>query len=188
MPEDIRPYKDGFPIIAIIVADFYPEIADNLLNAALQTLTRAGIAEKDIVTLRVPGAFEVPFAAELAHRRLKPRAIITLGAVIRGETPHFDYVCRACVDGLQKMNSPGPSALNSEDRPCCPVLFGILTVDNRNQASARSTPLAQLDPSRPASNKGAETAEAALRMIRLVDGTGPGLPARLVESEQGGSW
>lgn len=135
--------------IAIAVADFYPEITDNLLTAAVTTLAAGGVERDRLNIFRVPGAFELPWAVKQIIQDAKQvDAVIALGAVIRGETPHFDYICSECARGLQSL------ALDH----LIPVLFGVLTTENHEQATIRSAPLSD-------TNKGSQVAEAALKMV-----------------------
>lgn len=110
--------------IAIIASEFNGEIVDKLLQDARQTLLAHQVENMTII--RVPGAFEIPFAARLAAP--SHDAIIALGAVIRGETPHFDYVCQGCVEGINRViHDTG-----------VPVAFGILTTNTVLQAMERA--------------------------------------------------
>lgn len=128
--------------LAIVAASWHEEIMNGLLSGALRGAADAGIAEPTV--LRVPGAFELPVAAA----RLAPHvdAVVALGVVIRGGTPHFDYVCQAATDGLTQV-----SVLTGK-----PVGFGVLTCDNEQQALDRAgLPGSQED-------KGHEATTAAL--------------------------
>ncbi len=134
--------------ITVIVTSWHPEITDGLLAGAERALKAAG---NDVYTVvRVPGAFELPLAAQWAAED-GAEAIIALGVVIRGETPHFDYVCQAATEGLNRVQ------LDSG----VPVGFGLLTVDTEQQALDR----AGLANSKE--DKGAEAVEAAVQMARL---------------------
>ena len=134
--------------ITVIVTSWHPEITDGLLAGAERALKAAG---NDVYTVvRVPGAFELPLAAQWAAED-GAEAIIALGVVIRGETPHFDYVCQAATEGLNRIQ------LDSG----VPVGFGLLTVDTEQQALDR----AGLANSKE--DKGAEAVEAAVQMARL---------------------
>jgi 6,7-dimethyl-8-ribityllumazine synthase len=132
---------------AIVVARFNSAITDKLLAGACEALTRAG-AESHRV-FRVPGAFELPFAAKKLAQRGGFDAIIALGAVIRGETPHFDYVAGEAARGLQQVG------LDTG----VPVIFGVLTTDTWEQAEARA--------GGSAGNKGADAARTAIEMARF---------------------
>ncbi len=135
--------------IGIVVSRFNKPITINLLQGALETLRSHSVAEEEIVTVWVPGAFEVPFMAMKLAKTGTFDAIICLGAVIRGETPHFDYVAGEAAAGVAR------TALETG----IPVIFGILTTDTVSQALERS------DLS--GDNKGRYAAEAALEMIDL---------------------
>ena len=123
---------------------------ESLLEGALDTLRRHGVADKDILIVRVPGAFELPLAVKKLAARDDCDAVIALGAVIRGGTPHFEYVAGECVKGL------GQVSLDSGK----PVTFGVLTVDSIEQAIERS--------GTKAGNKGAEAAITAVEMVSLI--------------------
>jgi len=124
--------------------------SSSLLEGALDTLRRHGVADKDILIVRVPGAFELPLAVKKLASRDDCDAVIALGAVIRGGTPHFEYVAGECVKGL------GQVSLDSGK----PVTFGVLTVDSIEQAIERS--------GTKAGNKGAEAAITAVEMVSLL--------------------
>jgi len=125
-------------------------VVDSLLEGALDTLRRHGVADKDIQIVKVPGAFELPLAVQRIAAKDDCDAVIALGAVIRGGTPHFDYVAGECVTGL------GQVSLNASK----PVTFGVLTVDSIEQAIERS--------GTKAGNKGEEAAATAIEMVSLL--------------------
>lgn len=125
-------------------------ITDSLLKGALETLARHGVASDKITVVKVPGAFELPLAAKKVADSGKADAIIALGAVIRGGTPHFDYVCSECTKGL------GQVSMSSG----LPVAFGVLTTDSIEQAIERA--------GTKAGNKGEEAAVTALEMVSLL--------------------
>ncbi len=135
---------------AIVVARFNSFVVESLLAGALDTLQRHGISDKDITIVRVPGAFEMPLAVKKVARSGNYDAIIALGAVIRGGTPHFEYVAGECVKGIAHVS------LDSN----VPVAFGVLTVDSIEQAIERS--------GTKAGNKGAEATLSALEMVSLL--------------------
>jgi len=136
--------------IGIVVARFNSFIAERLLEGALDSLVRSGVAPDDIVVARVPGAFEIPLIAQKMAKSGKYDAIICLGAVIRGATPHFDYVAGEVAKGTaQVMLDAG-----------IPVLFGVLTTETIEQAIERA--------GTKAGNKGSDVAIAALEMINLM--------------------
>ncbi len=136
---------------AILVARFNSFIVESLLEGAIDTLKRHGVDENDIEIYRVPGAFEMPIAAKRIAAKKKHDAIIALGAVIRGGTPHFDYVAGECTKGLAQVS------LDAD----VPVSFGVLTVDSIEQAIERA--------GTKAGNKGGEAALTALEMVNLFE-------------------
>jgi len=136
--------------VAVVAARYNRDVVERLLKGCLDTLVARGIAEKDITVVKVPGAFELPVVARRLARRGEVDAVIALGAVIRGETPHFDYVADACARGIASV------ALDFE----LPVIFGVLTVDDEQQALARA--------GGKSGNKGDEAALAALEMISVL--------------------
>ncbi len=136
---------------AILVTRFNNFITESLLAGAVDALKRHGIGESQIDIIRVPGAFELPLVASRIADPEKYGAIIALGAVIRGGTPHFDYVAGECAKGLGQI---------SIDRGI-PVSFGVLTTDSIEQAIERS--------GTKAGNKGADAAMSALEMVNLLN-------------------
>ncbi len=135
----------------IVVARFNSFIVESLLAGAIDALKRhAGVAEETIEVVRVPGAFELPLAAQAMAASNKYDAIIALGAVIRGSTPHFDYVAGEATKGLASVG------LSHE----LPVIFGVLTTDSIEQAIERA--------GTKAGNKGAEAALSAIEMVSLL--------------------
>ena len=136
--------------IAIMVTRWNSFITDNLLAGALRALERNSIQESQITVVRVPGAYELSLTAKKLADSGKYAAIIALGCVIRGGTPHFEFVSTGCNDGLNQVQLTTG----------VPVTFGVLTVDNVEQAVERSAE----DPN----NKGEEAALTALEMISLV--------------------
>jgi len=135
--------------VAIVAARFHAEITDSLLAGAMAALHEHGASDAGIAVIRVPGAWELPQTAARVVATGKYDAVVTLGCVIRGETPHFDFVCQEASLGL------GAVARDS----AIPVLFGVLTTDDVIQARARAG--AGRD------NKGYEAAMAALEMIAV---------------------
>jgi 6,7-dimethyl-8-ribityllumazine synthase len=113
---------------ALCVARFYEELADRLEAGARTVLAEAGVGEDDIDVFTVPGAYELPLAAKLAAESGRYAGVVCLGAVIRGETSHYDYVCGESARGIQDVQL-------ETGVPCA---FGVLTVDNWDQALARS--------------------------------------------------
>jgi 6,7-dimethyl-8-ribityllumazine synthase len=136
--------------IALLRASFNAQVVDGLLEGARAALLEAGAAADALTVLEVPGAFELPLAAAAAARSGRFDAVVALGAVIKGETDHYEHVARAATDGLAQV------ALDSG----IPIGFGVLTVAEEPQALARSA--AGKD------NKGAEAARAAVSMVRLL--------------------
>lgn len=134
----------------IAVARFNSFVVESLLSGALDTLKRHGVSDKDITIVRVPGAFELPLAVKKMASSGNYDAIIALGAVIRGGTPHFEYVAGECVKGISQVS------LQSN----LPVAFGVLTVDTIEQAIERS--------GTKAGNKGAEATLSAIEMLSLL--------------------
>ena len=135
---------------AIVVARFNSFVVESLLSGAIDVMRRHGIDDSDIEIIRVPGAFEMPVAVKRVAQKRKPDAIIALGAVIRGGTPHFEYVAGECVKGIATVS------LDCD----IPVSFGVLTVDTIEQAIERS--------GTKAGNKGAEAALSAMEMVSLL--------------------
>lgn len=133
----------------LAVARFNSFIVDRLLEGALDALQKHGVMERDITVVKVPGAYELPLAVKMMLDQNSYDGIIALGAVIRGGTPHFEYVAGECVKGLSQV---GLDAL-------LPVSFGVLTVDTIEQAIERA--------GTKAGNKGAEAAMTAIEMVSL---------------------
>ncbi len=141
--------------IGIVAGRFNDFVVENLISGAIDCLVRHGADESDIELARVPGAVEIPLAVQRMANTEKYDAIIALGAVIRGGTPHFDYVAGECSKGL------GQISLQSD----IPVSFGVLTVDTIEQAIERA--------GTKAGNKGAEAAMGTIEMVnvlRQIDG------------------
>jgi len=136
--------------IAIAAARFNQEIVNELLAGCTKRLEDHGIAKDRLIVQRVPGAFELPLAAKLLAQTKKYSAIICLGAVVRGETPHFDYVAGECARGIADV------ALSEK----LPVIFGVLTTDNEQQAWDRC--------GGKNGHAGERAADAALEMIALL--------------------
>ena len=140
---------------AIIVSRFNDFIGARLLDGAMDALIRHGGADEQVVVVRVPGAFEIPLAAKKLIESDKYDAVICLGAVIRGSTSHFDYVASEVSKGIATV------ALQSN----VPVIFGVLTTDNLEQAIERA--------GSKAGNKGWDAAMAAMEMANLFKTIGP---------------
>lgn len=134
---------------AIVVSRFNDFISSKLLDGALDALRRNEVASDDISIVKVPGAFEIPLAAKKAVAFLKPDAVICLGAVIRGATPHFEYVSAEVSKGIAAVS------LESET----PVIFGVITTDNIEQAIERA--------GTKVGNKGYDVAISAIETVNL---------------------
>ncbi len=135
---------------SIVVSRFNGYIVEGLLSGAIDTLTRHGVNENNITVVRVPGAFELPLVVKKVVQKEDADAVIALGTVIRGGTPHFEYVAGECASGLARIS------LDAE----VPVAFGVLTTDTIEQAIERS--------GTKAGNKGADAAMSALEMVSLM--------------------
>jgi 6,7-dimethyl-8-ribityllumazine synthase len=136
--------------VAIVAARFNEFIVDSLVRGAVDALVRHGASEKDLTLVRVPGAWEMPWVVKKLASSRRYDAIIALGAVIRGATPHFDYVAGECAKGIAQ------AGLGSDT----PVAFGVLTTDTIEQALERA--------GTKAGNKGADAALSAIEMARLM--------------------
>lgn len=136
--------------IAVVAARFNHFVVDKLLAGAVETLEQAGISAQDLDVVRVPGAFELPLACRQLALSKDYDAVIALGAVIRGGTPHFDYVAGECARGIA--DAARDSGL--------PVIFGVLTCDTLEQAQERA--------GGKHGNKGADAAVAAMEMASLL--------------------
>jgi 6,7-dimethyl-8-ribityllumazine synthase len=135
---------------AIVVSRFNSFITERLVEGAIDALVRHGASDADIAVIRVPGAFEIPVAAKMAAANPKFDAVIALGAVIRGSTPHFDYVAAEVSKGLAHVG------LDAQK----PVAFGVLTTDTIEQAIERA--------GTKAGNKGFDAAMTAIEMFTLM--------------------
>jgi len=134
---------------AIVVSRFNELITARLLDGALDCLNRHGVAEKDIVISWVPGSFEIPYAAQRLALTKKFDAVICLGAIIRGDTPHFDFIASEAAKGIAHI------ALDTH----LPVIFGVITTDTLEQAIERA--------GTKAGNKGWDAALSAIEMVDL---------------------
>jgi len=143
---------------AVVAARFNHEVVERLLAGAVATFSRHRVDDGRLEILRVPGAFELALAASWVGRRDDVAAVVTLGCVIRGGTPHFDYVCAESARGV------GAAALALGK----PVIFGVLTTDDRAQADDRA--------GGAHGNKGEEAALAALEMVSLARALGGAAP------------
>jgi 6,7-dimethyl-8-ribityllumazine synthase len=136
--------------LAIIQSKFNKNICERLLAGALSCFRENGLDEKEILIVKVPGAFEIPFAAEKLASQKNYDAILCIGAVIKGETAHFEYISKAVTDGILQIGL----------KYGIPVIFGVLTAYSEEQAEARA--------GEKENNKGWEAAEAALEMANLA--------------------
>ncbi len=132
--------------VGIVVARWNSMVTDSLMDGAIAALKSKGLQDEQIVVVRCPGSFELPLAAQKLAEHDDIEGVVTLGAVIRGDTPHFDYVCKAVTDGVLELNMKLGK----------PVIFGVLTTDNVEQALQRS------------GNKGNKGAEAALSLLEMI--------------------
>src|SRR5215468_2648568 len=145
----------------IVVSKFNKFVTSKLLSSCAEALTKHGVKADDIEVVRVPGAFEIPIVARTMARSRQFDAVICLGAVIRGDTPHFDYISAEASRGI------GQAALDAD----VPVIFGVLTTDTVAQAIERAEPTKL--------NRGGEAAKSAIematvmRMIRSAEGASP---------------
>lgn len=139
--------------VAVVVSRWHAEIVDRLRVGALAELLRLKVAEDDILIVEVPGAFELPQAALWLARAGRADAVVVLGCVLRGDTPHFDFVAKACVDGC----------LRAAQETGIPVALGVITANTQEQADQRSLALSG-GLSEKRGNKGIEAADAAVRL------------------------
>jgi len=135
----------------IVVSQWNEQITEKLYFSALQTLKRAGAKEKNILSIAVPGSFELILGAQKLALRKKIDAVICLGCVIKGETPHFDFISQAVANGIANLN-----ILHNK-----PIIFGVLTTNTLVQARERS--------GGKHGNKGEEAAFTAIRMLSLTN-------------------
>ncbi len=139
--------------VVIVRTEWNAAIVDALEAGAISALEKAGVKVQEVIT--VPGAFEIPFGIKAywevhKYKDDRPRAFIALGCVLRGDTPHFEYVCQAVTDGIVQLNMTLP----------VPTIFGVLTVDNQQQADERI--------GGKHGNKGEEAALTAIKMMSLL--------------------
>lgn len=145
--------------VAVITAKWNPDVTHTLRDGAVDVLLKSGVKDSNIRLIDVPGTVELVNAAAAVMRTWRPEAVIVIGCVIRGDTPHFDYVCMQAAAGIAELNARGEA----------PVIFGVLTTDNLEQALQRAGGVL--------GNKGAEAACAAIEMANLHN---------QLEKEQGG--
>jgi 6,7-dimethyl-8-ribityllumazine synthase len=136
--------------IAVVVARWNDFVTERLRDGALAALDAAGVSPDDVTTVRVPGAFEIPIAAQHAAESGRFDAIVCIGCVIRGETPHFEYIASAVAHGITQAAAATGT----------PMAFGVLTTNSAEEALARA--------GQGSSNKGHEAAVAALEMADVV--------------------
>ncbi|MBK9148590.1 MAG: 6,7-dimethyl-8-ribityllumazine synthase [Flavobacteriales bacterium] len=134
---------------ALVVSEWNADVTDALCRGARETLLKHGVAESDIVERRVPGSFELAAGAQFLLERGGLHGVICLGSIVRGETPHFDYVCQGTTQGIMAVGL----------KFSVPVIFGVLTDDNQQQALDRS--------GGKHGNKGVDCAVAVLKMAAL---------------------
>src|SRR5438270_8069385 len=134
--------------IGVIMSRFNEFITEQLAKGALEVLEKHGCPHENISFVKVPGAWELPIAAKILASQCD--AIVALGAVVRGETPHFEYVARGAADGLQQVSL----------ETGVPIAFGVLTTDDMQQAMDRA--------GGKSGNKGCEAAEAAIELANLI--------------------
>ena len=135
----------------IVISRFNDFIGSKLLEGAIDTFKRLNVKEENIDVIWVPGAFEIPLSAKFAAETKKYAAIVTLGAIIRGSTSHYDYVCAELSKGIASVSMTSG----------VPVLFGVLTTDTIEQAVERA--------GTKAGNKGAQCAQSAIEMANLMN-------------------
>lgn len=138
----------------IVIARFNDFIGSKLLEGAVDTLKRHGVKDENIDVVKVPGAFEIPVVANKIAKSGKYNALVALGAVIKGSTPHFDYVSAEVSKGIAQVSLQAG----------VPVAFGVLTTDNLEQAIERA--------GAKAGNKGADAAKTAVEMVNLIKALG----------------
>ena len=143
-------YNEGKGNYTLVVGRWNSFVVEHLLTGALATLRRHGVSEEQITIVRAPGAFEIPLVCKKVAAQKDVDAIIALGAVIRGGTPHFEYVAGECTKGIAMVSM----------EHTVPIAFGVLTVDTIEQAVERS--------GSKAGNKGEEAALSALEMVSLL--------------------
>lgn len=138
---------------AVVVADWNDNVTFPMCEGAIETLKKHGVKENNIVLEHVPGAFELTYAASRLQKTGKFDAIIVIGCVIQGDTPHFDYVCSGVTQGISCLNAEG----------VCPVIFSVLTTLNLQQSLDRAGGVL--------GNKGIEGAITAIKMVKTFGGT-----------------
>ena len=144
---DISEIKGDFVIVAAL---WHRDIVDNLVKGARETLLSKGVLDENIRLVRVPGAFEIPLTCNNVIKSFEVESVIALGVIIRGDTPHFDYVAAGCTNGIVQVSL----------QTGVPISFGVLTLDSYDQAAERSG----VGPE----NKGTEAALTSLEMACLL--------------------
>ncbi|MGQ0554836.1 MAG: 6,7-dimethyl-8-ribityllumazine synthase [Nitrospiraceae bacterium] len=134
----------------IVAAKFNAQVTSRLLHACVETLTTHGVPQENVMVVRVPGAFEIPLVARAMAKSGRFDAVICLGAVIRGDTPHFEYICAEVSRGV------GQAAVDTD----VPIIFGVLTTETVAQAVERA------DTKK--FNRGGEAAKSAIEMVRVM--------------------
>jgi len=134
----------------IVAAKFNAQVTSRLLHACVETLTAHGVPQENVMVVKVPGAFEIPLFARTMAKSGRFDAVICLGAVIRGDTPHFEYICAEVSRGL------GQAAVDTD----VPIIFGVLTTETVAQAVERA------DTKK--FNRGGEAAKSAIEMVRVM--------------------
>ncbi|MFC2075017.1 6,7-dimethyl-8-ribityllumazine synthase [Bdellovibrionota bacterium] len=135
--------------VAVVASKFNQEVTDILLEGALAELKRAGIPEEKVLVFRVPGAWEIPYASRLAVKQGNAKGVICLGALIRGETAHFDYIATEASSGISR----------ASEELDVPMTFGVLTCENKEQALARA--------GGSVGHMGIEAAQALLELLSI---------------------
>jgi len=156
------------PRYAVVVSRFNTDVTQALQDGALQTFQEAGLSSDAVVVFSVPGAFELPLLCDRLAQSNNYAAILALGCVIRGETPHFDFVAGECARGIEE----------TARKYGLPVVFGVLTTDTLAQAQHRANRQilsgsdvleeGRTEKTTPASNKGAEAASTAMEMVAIL--------------------
>ena len=146
---DVIPDASGMRI-GIVISEWNDAITEKMLKGAINTLQKHGVFSEHIPVFRVPGSFELTFGAQQVAKYGDVDAVIVIGCVIRGETPHFDYVCKSVTEGVTRLNA-------GQD---IPIIFGVLTTENQQQAADRS--------GGKHGNKGDEAAVTAIKMIDFI--------------------
>jgi 6,7-dimethyl-8-ribityllumazine synthase len=136
--------------VGIVVSEWNFNITGAMMKGAIETLKQHGVSEEQIILRTVPGSFELTYGAAQLLKQTAVDAVIVLGCVVRGETPHFDYVCQGVTEGITRLNT-------ESDRP---VIFGLLTTEDMKQAEERS--------GGTLGNKGTECAVTAIKMIDFL--------------------